>query len=172
MIGGGPAGSSAAFTLARGGARVVVLERTAFDGRRVGELAAPEIAGSLQSMGTWTAFRAGIHRPAPRIVTSWGAAEADANDFFMRPLGVAWLTDRRRLDRLLFDAAAGAGAATFLGAAARRCRQRRGVWEADVVQGGRSRTSRPSATPPAGRFQTFSSAAPSDRRSRWRCRRR
>jgi flavin-dependent dehydrogenase len=59
ILGGGPAGSSAALAASREGARVRVIEKSRFPRHKVcGEFFSPEIAPELEQLGVWDAFLA------------------------------------------------------------------------------------------------------------------
>src|SRR5437016_633084 len=59
IVGGGPAGCSAAITLARLGARVVLFEAKAYPHAKLcGEFLSPECAGLLDDLGLTPALRA------------------------------------------------------------------------------------------------------------------
>jgi flavin-dependent dehydrogenase len=104
VIGGGPAGASAALLLARAGRAVAVVEKTAFPRRKVcGEYIAPPAASFLRSLGIaletevrkisiWTGERC-LSAPLPKPHASTCA--------------------REDLDSFLLNCAARAGAAVF-----------------------------------------------------------
>jgi len=113
VVGGGPAGTSAAIALARAGARVILLERSGYAGDRVGETFPPEVRFPLERLGVWDRFVAGGHVPSPGILAAWGGPEPRANDFILNPHGAGWTVDRRRFDAMLADAALDAGATVW-----------------------------------------------------------
>jgi flavin-dependent dehydrogenase len=109
VVGGGPAGASAAIALARAGARVILLERSGYAGDRIGETFPPEVRFPLERLGVWDRFLAGGHVPSPGILAAWGGTEPRANDFILNPHGPGWTVDRRQFDGMLADAALDAG---------------------------------------------------------------
>jgi 2-polyprenyl-6-methoxyphenol hydroxylase-like FAD-dependent oxidoreductase len=121
VIGGGPAGSAAALGLARAGASVAVLERSGYDGPRVGETLLPEARPVLQRLGVWEAFEADAHVPSPGIVSAWGSAEPAENDFLFNPYGNGWHLDRARFDRTLAARAEQGGAVVVRRARVHSC---------------------------------------------------
>jgi menaquinone-9 beta-reductase len=116
IIGGGPAGATAALSLSKAGWRVAVIEKSAFPRRKVcGEFISATTLPLLFDLGIGEAFTASagpeirkvglfegdtiLEAPMPEIASEYGA--------YGRALG------RDRLDALLLDAAAKAGAILF-----------------------------------------------------------
>ncbi len=135
MIGGGPAGCAAAILLAREGARVALLERSAYETARIGETLPPEVRLPLQRLGVWDRFLAEGHTASPGVAAAWGQAEPYANDFILNPYGSGWQVDRARFDRMLASAAEAAGAAVRQGAEVVGCfrGEPSGGWELAVA---------------------------------------
>jgi flavin-dependent dehydrogenase len=121
VVGGGPAGAAAAIVLAGSGARVALLERSTYDGVRIGETLPPDVRLPLERLGVWEQFRDGGHLPSPGIVASWGGPEPYANDFILNPYGCGWRVDRNSFDSMLAAAAAETGAVVKTGTAVGRC---------------------------------------------------
>jgi flavin-dependent dehydrogenase len=112
VIGGGPAGSTAAAMAAHAGLRVLLLEAGAHPRPHVGESLLPGIIPILQDIDALTAVQAaGFGRKTGATHRNWGRtpqwdlwfADSDAYD-------EAWLVERDRFDAILFDAARRAGA--------------------------------------------------------------
>ncbi|KYG06249.1 hypothetical protein BE21_35970 [Sorangium cellulosum] len=121
VIGGGPAGSTAARRLAELGHSVCLVEREAEHGRRIGESLPPSILPLLQAAGVLARVEAaGFLRPEGAVVR-WGAADEATG---RSPAARGFLVDRARFDALLLDAAREAGVVVlrpaFPGAPARR----------------------------------------------------
>jgi flavin-dependent dehydrogenase len=129
VLGGGPAGAAAALALAREGFSVAMLERSRYEGTRVGETLPGSIVGPLARLGVWDRFLAAEHLPAPGMVAIWGDDEPFEDDFVFRPYGSGWHLDRTRFDRMLAATAEAAGVAVHRGTRLDGCeRDRRGRW--------------------------------------------
>jgi len=110
VIGAGPAGCAAAIMLARGGRRVVLLERQAAARESVcGEFLGVDAAAALAVLGLDPAALGGV--PLRRARVGWGAREAG----FTLPFA-AWGLPRAVLDGALRDAAVAAGVELRAGA--------------------------------------------------------
>lgn len=109
VIGGGPAGASAALALARQGIGVVVLEpgqyRTA-----VGETLPPNARPLLDGLGLRSTVEAEGFLPSVGNWSAWGGPEPLGRDFMFNRHGNGWHLDRRRFDALLRKEAEAAGA--------------------------------------------------------------
>ena len=66
VVGGGPAGASSAFALARAGARVLVLDRATFPRPKpCAEYLSPQASRLLSEMGRWPRWTAPGRRTSP-----------------------------------------------------------------------------------------------------------
>jgi menaquinone-9 beta-reductase len=113
VVGGGPAGSSAALRLARAGFNVTVLERSRFPRSKVcGEYLSPAACAALAELGVIAQVASEAH--ALRSVTLAGPGTAAVN--LHLPGDGALSIARSRLDAILLDAAKAAGARVVTGA--------------------------------------------------------
>ncbi len=122
VIGGGPAGSSAAIRLRRLGRRVLVLEREVFPRFHIGESQLPWSDEVFRTLGVEEEVR------AAGFVRKWGASfashdgtadqYADFERAFETPRPQTWQVDRARFDHLLLQHAERSGAAVRQGARA------------------------------------------------------
>lgn len=108
VVGAGPAGSAAAFTLAEAGHRVHLVEQGTFDQPRVGELLSPE--GQIWVEKLLPADYRSFYLTELGVVESWSEKE-------LRRSSEAswWALDRTGLDRALARKAESAGAYLQLG---------------------------------------------------------
>ncbi len=132
VIGGGPAGSTAAAKAARSGLRVLLLEAGSHPRAHVGESLLPGIIPILADLGVLAAVEAaGFGRKTGSTLWGWGRtprwdlwfADSDAYD-------AAWLVDRARFDAILFDHALACGVERHELAVVREV-----LWEAGRVCG-------------------------------------
>jgi flavin-dependent dehydrogenase len=128
VLGGGPAGTAAAWRLASSGATVVVAERSRYDGFRLGETLPPQAFPLLARLGVASALTGTDHLPSPGTMSVWGSDEPYENDFVFSPYGHGWHLDRRRFDESLAHEATKAGAQIMCEARALDCEQGRAGW--------------------------------------------
>ncbi|MBC7671388.1 MAG: FAD-dependent monooxygenase, partial [Polaromonas sp.] len=122
VVGGGPAGASTAFALARGGARVLVVDRAHFPRPKpCAEYLSPQASRLLSGMGALDAVEsagaahlAGMIVRAPNGATLRGDFVAEHGYSAFRDRGLA--LRRTLLDPILLDCARDAGAAVREGA--------------------------------------------------------
>lgn len=114
VVGGGPAGSVAAATAARGGLRVLLLEADQHPRAHVGESLLPGIIPILEEIDALGAVEsAGFTIKTGS--THWGWGKTPEWDLWFsdsEEYPHAWLVERATFDQILFDAAARAGAET------------------------------------------------------------
>ena len=115
VLGGGPAGISAALSLAKRGRTAVVFERSRYEGPRFGETLGPEIFPLLREIGAWEYFASTPRIPFRTIVSSWGSPELRERPSILHPLGEGWHVDRAAVDRALAFAAVESGIALHSG---------------------------------------------------------
>ncbi|MDC0667229.1 NAD(P)/FAD-dependent oxidoreductase [Nannocystis radixulma] len=112
VVGGGPAGSTAAAVMAKAGLRVLLLEAGSHPRAHVGESLLPGIIPILAEIDALAEVEAaGFGRKTGSTLWGWGKTprwdlwfhDSDAYDH-------AWLVERSRFDAILFNAARRAGA--------------------------------------------------------------
>jgi flavin-dependent dehydrogenase len=114
VIGGGPAGSTAALTLARAGARVRLIDRAEFPRDKLcGDTLNPGSLSILDRLGVGDGIRACALPITGMTVTGPGAAVSADYPDGLRGMSLT----RRCLDQLLLSAAADAGASVDTGVA-------------------------------------------------------
>lgn len=129
VLGGGPAGTSAALRLTHAGFSVAIVERSWYETPRVGETLPGSVVKPLARLGVWNEFLAAGHHAAPGIVAIWGHDEPFENDFVFSPYGPGWHLDRARFDGMLAGAAEAAGVVVHRGTRLEACeRDGRGLW--------------------------------------------
>ena len=114
VIGGGPAGSAVAMTLARLGVPVLLIEGGDGTGNPIGETLAPSATPLLHRLGAIDALRASHPLPCHGNRSSWGGnGSLVEHDFLREPYGPGWHLDRPTFNAALLATADGAGAACW-----------------------------------------------------------
>jgi flavin-dependent dehydrogenase len=136
VIGGGCAGSSAALALVRDGCSTLLIDRSARDEIRAGEILPPAIRKPLLTLGLWEQFIRDDHLPSSGIYSAWGRAELHDNNFIFNPYGSGWHVDRTRLHEMLLRSVEHAGARVWRGGELLRCTaDTEGTWDIEVDAG-------------------------------------
>ena len=94
VIGGGPAGATAARLLAESGLRVFVVERSMGNNFRGGESLPPQANWLLGRLGLIAHLESGPHLPCYGNQSVWGSPEVVDTDFIFSPDGSGWHLDR------------------------------------------------------------------------------
>lgn len=101
VVGGGPAGCSAAVHLARSALSVVLIEKSRYERWRAGETLPPAIRAPLAELGASFILSACPQVPSNLVRSAWDTAEPHDQDFIFNPYGSGFHVDRRRFDRML-----------------------------------------------------------------------
>ena len=111
MIGGGPAGSAAAATLARAGQSVLlVVDADRHRPFAVGEGAPPGLERAVDEVFGAGTFVAADHVPSYANRAAWGGDRLTTAELALNPFGSGWHLDRLAFDRRLRATAEAAGA--------------------------------------------------------------
>lgn len=105
VMGGGPAGSTAAATLARAGHRVLMLEAAQHPRVHVGESLQPGVIPILAAIGAYEKIAAAGF-PSKSGSTHWNWGRTDSWDLWFADSEIydtAWFVERSRFDQLLFE---------------------------------------------------------------------
>ncbi|MGH9847436.1 MAG: NAD(P)/FAD-dependent oxidoreductase, partial [Blastocatellia bacterium] len=143
VIGGGPAGATAALVLAGSGVAVALLEHTE-DGDgvnqdggqevwKIGEGLPPLARPLLNQLGLWERFVADGHLPSYGNCAAWGTPQLLDHSFLFDPHGHGWHLDRRQFDRMLRAAAIEAGAMNYCGLQVAGCHREAADWQLELV---------------------------------------
>ena len=133
VVGGGPAASAFAITLAAARRSVAVLDWSAGAAPgRGGDVLPPDVRPVLEDLGVWHRFRADGHLPSPGVLTVWGGDDLVPADHIWNPYGDAWHVDRDRLDGMLRSAAEAAGAAVHRALRVTRATEGADGWEVEA----------------------------------------
>ncbi len=131
VVGGGPAGASAAITLARLGQRVILIDDNS--GRfKIGEALTPASRPLLRDLGVMDRFLGDGHLACYGNVSVWGSSDAHCTDFVSNPHGNGWHLDRARFDAMLQDEARIAGAEVVLQARFTSAENEHGGWSINI----------------------------------------
>lgn len=117
VIGGGPAGSITALTLARVGWSVLLAESVKTVSFKIGESLPPAARPLLRDLGLDSILRTHDHLPSPGTVAVWGEDKPAERDFIRDIHGSGWHLDRPKFDADLREAARVAGADVRTGCA-------------------------------------------------------
>jgi 2-polyprenyl-6-methoxyphenol hydroxylase-like FAD-dependent oxidoreductase len=110
IVGGGPAGATAALVLALASRRVLLLDKSKASDFKIGEGLPPAAMPLLRDLGLWERFVAEEHLPSYGNLSAWGSPFLQSTDFIFDPNGHGWHLDRARFDAFLRDQAREAGA--------------------------------------------------------------
>lgn len=133
VIGGGPAGASAALELARHGIATVMLERSVGSGNPAGECLAPSANPLMRRLGVYDALLASRPLPSHANRSSWGGDGTPADrDFLHEPHGHGWHLDRPAFNSALLDAVEAAGVSVCRQSQAVRLERAGGSWRIGI----------------------------------------
>lgn len=115
ILGGGPAGATAALVLARAGCQVLLIDRggNSFAG---GECLPPSALPVLRRLDLEAALHDGPHLRSYANQSAWGGSDLWETDFLRSPWGHGWHLDRRAFDAMILKRAEGSGAKVCRGA--------------------------------------------------------
>jgi flavin-dependent dehydrogenase len=136
VVGAGPAGAAFALNLAPL-RRVLVVDRRAPSGPRIGESLAPAARRLLADMRLWDDFLAQNHEPRHGGQSVWGGSEPVETDAMRDLDGPGWHLDRSRFDQWLRDIATARGAALLVPAQPAFISRAEDGWHIDLDVNGR-----------------------------------
>lgn len=133
IIGGGPAGATAALLLARGGVDVVLFERSSRARSERGEVLAPEGRSALSQIGLWEQRPIGAMSPCNSMRIAWRSDRPIERSAITNPYGCGWHLNRTLFDDWLVAEAARAGAIVARPASVAHVVREGSGWRLDVA---------------------------------------
>lgn len=137
VVGGGPAGLTAAAELARLGIGVTLVEKEVFASTRVGEHIGPATVQRLRTMGLAAAVNPADHFACSGIDAWWGGSTPNHNDYLRHPVGFGLNLSRPRFDASLARLCRKRGAQVLAPAQVVRASRRPRGWDLDIAFRGR-----------------------------------
>ncbi len=139
IVGGGPGGSTAGALLAKGGSRVLVLEREVFPRFHIGESLLPFGNDVLQESGAWPKIQAAGFQPKYGAEFFVGNGSRWQRFWFAQGLvpGYAqtFQVERSKFDQVLLDHAASCGCEVRQGCAAKQVARESDGWRVTTAEG-------------------------------------
>ncbi|PWL19575.1 oxidoreductase [Falsochrobactrum shanghaiense] len=134
IIGGGVAGSSAGFTLARAGLRVLVIDRQPPGTKqKIGECLSGQGIHLLKRSGLFDWARKSQPLEYIGDVFSWGSERLIEKDFILDRFGSGWHLDRNAFDRCLQAAVRSTGADVLVGQVRNARRNENSGWKVQLT---------------------------------------
>ena len=166
IIGMGPAGATAALNLAPL-RRVLVVERRAEPGDRIGESLAPAARRLLADMGLWADFMRDGHAPCYAVRSAWGSPAPTERDSLADLDGHGWHLNRMRFEARLRATAVARGACLLAPARVTGLARSGASWAVRLEHGGRAMVaSAPIVLDCGGRTSALLKPFGAERRSR------
>ncbi|HBB88819.1 MAG TPA: hypothetical protein DC047_14515 [Blastocatellia bacterium] len=137
VVGGGPSGAACATVLARGGARVAVVESGDFNRFRIGETIHATTRPLLARLGCPMPANDNCALPSLGVASAWGDSRVEVRPSIMNPYGRGWRVERRTFDKRLFENSGDAGAALFTKSRVEEVRRDAGKWTFSIVSDGK-----------------------------------
>ena len=138
VVGGGPAGATAATTLARSGLRVLLVEHSSRPAFKIGEGLPPAATPLLRDIGVSQHLEPDGHLRSYGNESAWGGPELQSTLFLRDPNGQGWHLDRARFDARLRDTARDEGARVRTSVRMRCARRSSGGWQLTLDANGRA----------------------------------
>lgn len=132
IIGGGPAGATAALVLARLGLESSVLEARRRPTAKFGECLPPNVNPLLERLGLQERLRSDGHLASYGNRFVWGSPLPVERDFIFETKGTGWHLDRRRFEESLASAALEEGVDWRYGCRLLGCERRGEGWRLKV----------------------------------------
>ncbi len=160
VMGGGPAGSTAAILLAEKGYRVVLLEKARHPRFHIGESLLPANLPLLERLGVAEKVRAiGMEKWGAEFISPWDGRrqEFEFGDAWDKSLALAYQVRRSEFDEILIRRAAAAGAVVIEGCRVREVIDGAGTGRTGTSRSGTTRTgtTRVEATHEDGRTECW-----------------
>src|ERR1700734_3490470 len=138
IIGGGPAGSTAAALLARRGHRVTLIEKARHPRFHIGESLLPANLPLLEQLGVADEVRAiGMQKWGAEFISPWDGRQQDFrfSEAWDKSMPYAYQVRRSEFDQILIRHAAHSGAHVIEGCRVRNVELQAGTRQAGTAQG-------------------------------------